>query len=149
MLRTDPTPNTGATSAIASMAYRDSEVEDLINAVTEPTNTATLTTWTEGRAEGLFKPNLGEAFCQAVLKRTLGAGRKPLVPSYGAQPRIIIEHCLEAQEIRKVRDRRLTWISWSSACSSCPVPRCGWPPTWSAARARTATGRRCASRSRC
>jgi hypothetical protein len=33
------------------------------------------------------------------------------VPSYGAQPRISLEHCLEAQEIRKVRDRRLTWIS--------------------------------------
>lgn len=102
--RTDSAPHTGATNAISSMAYRDSDVSALVG-LNDGTG------WSAGRMESLFKPNLGEAFCQAVISRCLGKTRDPLVPSYGAEPRTIIEHCLEGEEIRRERDRKLTWIA--------------------------------------
>ncbi|MFJ6938231.1 hypothetical protein [Streptomyces sp. NPDC101132] len=96
---------TAATNALASAAYRDSPVDEIQKADND---------WykTEVKAGklSLFKPNLGEAFCTAVEARMLGAKRKPLVQSFGAEPQTVVEHCLAASRIRKQRDARLRMI---------------------------------------
>ncbi|WP_370099101.1 hypothetical protein [Streptacidiphilus sp. MAP12-20] len=103
ILRTDPSPSSGATTSLSSMAYRDGDYEALVNLHPEITHKA-------GKIK-LLSPNLGEAFCEALIARTLGAKRKPIVPSYGATPRIVVEHCLEAEDVRHQRDKRLTLVA--------------------------------------
>ncbi|NEB05269.1 DUF1705 domain-containing protein [Streptomyces sp. SID13726] len=103
-------PRTGdeaqtATFALASAAYRDNPVEEILKANNE---------WHESAVKGgrkwakIFRPNLGEAFSTAVVGRMLGAGRKPLIQSFGAEPQVVVEHCLAANNIRRDRDN---WLS--------------------------------------
>jgi hypothetical protein len=103
-------PRTGdeaqtATFALASAAYRDNDVEEILKANSE---------WHQSKVSpgkvALFKPNLGEAFSRAVVDRMLGAGRKPLIQSFGAEPQVVVEHCLAANHIRKNRDNQLSAI---------------------------------------
>ncbi|WP_443060625.1 hypothetical protein [Streptomyces sp. NBC_00448] len=93
---------TAATQALASAAYRDSTMEDLISIsdgakVTPP-------------RLSLFEPNLGEAFARAVQVRMLGAARGELVQSFGIEPQTVVEHCLAATRIRQERDNRLSVV---------------------------------------
>ncbi|MFI9240044.1 hypothetical protein [Streptomyces sp. NPDC053079] len=96
---------TAATQALASAAYRDGPVEELLKANSD---------WAKSEVKkpliSLFEPNLGEAFARAVQTRMLGGGRKPLIQSFGLEPQVIVEHCLAASRIRKERDTRLTLI---------------------------------------
>ncbi|WP_328870058.1 hypothetical protein OHT76_08080 [Streptomyces sp. NBC_00287] len=103
-------PRTGdegqtATFALASAAYRDTGVEKILEANSE---------WHQSAVKAgkikLFKPNLGEAFSRAVVDRMVGPGRKPLIQSFGAEPQVVVEHCLAANNIRKERDNRLTVV---------------------------------------
>ncbi|MDQ1043934.1 hypothetical protein [Streptomyces sp. V4I2] len=105
-------PRTGdgdqtATFALASAAYRDNEVKDILAANSE---------WHESTVKDgrkwarIFRPNLGEAFSGAVVARMLGAGRKPLIQSFGAEPQVVVEHCLAANNIRRDRDNLLTIV---------------------------------------
>ena len=61
---------TAATQALASAAYRDSPLADILKANTE---------WHKSEIKkpklSLFEPNLGEAFSRAVQVRMLGGGR--------------------------------------------------------------------------
>ncbi|GHH74921.1 hypothetical protein GCM10018781_42720 [Kitasatospora indigofera] len=100
--RTDAGPQTAVTQALSSVAYRDSDLtafEDV-----QP-----------GKIKGgrfkLLRPNLGEAFSKAVVSRTLGAKRNPLVPSFGVDARMVVQHCLAAQELRDARDRKLMIVT--------------------------------------
>ncbi|OII60021.1 hypothetical protein BJP40_11600 [Streptomyces sp. CC53] len=97
---------TVATNALASAAYRDSPVEDILKANND---------WYESTVKkgkfSLFEPNLGEAFCRAVTVRMLGGGRAPVIQSFGTEPQPVVEHCLAANRIRKQRDTRLTLIT--------------------------------------
>ncbi|QDY75894.1 hypothetical protein [Streptomyces qinzhouensis] len=97
---------TAATSALASAAYRDSPVEQILDANNE---------WHKSDVKkgkfSLFEPNLGEAFCRAVQARTLGGARGALIQSFGTDARMIVEHCLAASGLRKERDIRLTVIT--------------------------------------
>ena len=72
---------TAATQALASAAYRDSEVAKLLDANSE---------WTVSEVKppkiSLFEPNLGEAFSRAVQLRMLGGGRKQVIQSFGIEP---------------------------------------------------------------
>ncbi|MGW6844560.1 hypothetical protein [Streptomyces sp. NPDC054958] len=101
---------TAATNALASAAYRDggkdSKLDKLLTANNE-NHPATV----KPPKISLFEPSLGEAFCRAVEARTLGAGRKPLIQSFGADPQTVVEHCLAASHIRKERDRKLRLIT--------------------------------------
>ncbi|MFC1415954.1 hypothetical protein [Streptacidiphilus cavernicola] len=100
--RTDA-PHTAVTASLSTLAYRDAKVTDLTG-IHEATN----------HKDGhfvLFTANLGEAFCRAVMKRTLGAERKPLVPSIGTDPRLVVEHCVAAEALRHERDKRLTVVA--------------------------------------
>ena len=99
----DGTPHTGATAALSSGAYRDNPLEDLVKLNEETAHKA-------GRYR-VFAPNFGEAFCQAVIARTLDPKRKPLVRSFGIDPRIVVEHCLEAEALRHQRDKQLTAVA--------------------------------------
>ncbi|MFD9336076.1 hypothetical protein ACFWBF_16940 [Streptomyces sp. NPDC060028] len=96
---------TAATNALASAAYRDSPLASIL----EANNEYHESTVKPGKIS-LFEPNLGEAFCRAVEARTLGAGRKPLIQSFGADPQTVVEHCLAASRIRKERDGKLRLI---------------------------------------
>ncbi|GHB62659.1 hypothetical protein GCM10010347_35750 [Streptomyces cirratus] len=97
---------TAATNALASAAYRDGKVDEILKANNE---------YHESKVKpgkiSLLEPNLGEAFCRAVEARTLGAARKPLIQSFGADPQTVVEHCLAASRIRKERDRKLRLIT--------------------------------------
>ncbi|MER6399210.1 hypothetical protein ACIF6L_27935 [Kitasatospora sp. NPDC086009] len=101
--RTDTGPQTAVTQALSSAAYRDGEVRGFVETVANATEK-------KGRF-ALFRPNLGEAFSRAVIGRTLGGDRKPLVPSFGIDTRQIVEHCLAAEDLRAARDRRLTTVT--------------------------------------
>ncbi|MFD8421009.1 hypothetical protein [Streptomyces sp. NPDC059466] len=96
-----------ATYALASAAYRDDEVEKILEANNE---------WHESKVNPgrkwatIFRPNLGEAFAQAVVTRMLGVGRSPVVQSFGIEPQAVVEHCLAANRLRKERDTRLTVV---------------------------------------
>ncbi|MGW3727696.1 hypothetical protein [Streptomyces sp. F001] len=105
-------PRTGdegqtATFALASAAYRDNEVEEILKANNE---------WHESTVKPgqkwakIFRPNLGEAFSRAVVDRMLGSGRKPLIQSFGTEPQVVVEHCLAANRIRRQRDNLLTVV---------------------------------------
>ncbi|WP_328539797.1 hypothetical protein [Streptomyces sp. NBC_00344] len=96
---------TAATHALASAAYRDSPVEDLLKANNEWHKTQVK----KGRFS-LFEPNLGESFSRAVQVRMLGGTRKPLIQSFGTEPQTVVEHCLAATRIRKERDTKLTLV---------------------------------------
>ncbi|CAM5236389.1 hypothetical protein SAURM35S_04637 [Streptomyces aurantiogriseus] len=105
-------PQTGdggqtATFALASAAYRDNPVEDIKKADNEwhQSTVNTGRSWAK-----IFRPNLGEAFSQAVIDRMLGVGRKPLIQSFGTEPQVIVEHCLAANRIRRERDKKLTGV---------------------------------------
>ncbi|MFI1017059.1 hypothetical protein [Streptomyces sp. NPDC020965] len=97
---------TAATHALASAAYRDSPVAEILTANSEWHKSAV----TAGKFS-LFEPNLGEAFSRAVQMRTLGGGRGALIQSFGTEPRTVVEHCLSANRIRKERDAKLTAIT--------------------------------------
>ncbi|CAL9573634.1 hypothetical protein SUDANB6_04922 [Streptomyces sp. enrichment culture] len=105
-------PRTGgegqaATFALASAAYRDSPVEEILKANNEWHQSAVK----PGRKWAtIFRPNLGEAFSRAVADRMLGDGRKPLIQSFGVEPQVVVEHCLAANRIRRERDNRLTAV---------------------------------------
>ncbi|AWK07754.1 hypothetical protein SSP531S_46140 [Streptomyces spongiicola] len=96
---------TAATHALASAAYRDSPLEEILKADNEWHKS----TVKKGRFS-LFEPNLGEAFSRAVQVRMLGGARKPLIQSFGAEPQAVVEHALAASRIRKQRDARLTAV---------------------------------------
>ncbi|RLL65823.1 hypothetical protein [Streptomyces sp. Z26] len=93
---------TAASNALASAAYRDGPVEDLIKANEDAKR--------KPPKLSLFEPNLGEAFSRAVQTRMLGGARKPLIQSFGTDPQAVVEHCLAANRIRKDRDTRLTVV---------------------------------------
>jgi len=98
---------TAATFALASAAYReDDEVTKILDADNEwhkSTVKAPRGAWAK-----IFRPKLGEAFSRAVIDRMLGAGRKPLIQSFGIEPQVIVEHALAAHRIRRDRDN---WLS--------------------------------------
>ncbi|MFJ9817103.1 hypothetical protein ACIRU3_17825 [Streptomyces sp. NPDC101151] len=94
-----------ATFALASAAYRDNGVED----VKKTDNEWHQSTVKPGRI-ALLKPNLGEAFSRAVADRMLAPGRSPLIQSFGAEPQVVVEHCLAANRIRRERDNRLSTV---------------------------------------
>lgn len=93
---------TAATQALASAAYRDAPVADLLQANEEAS--------VKPPKLSLFEPNLGEAFSRAVQVRMLGGGRAALIQSFGTDPQVIVDHCLAALRIRKARDARLTAV---------------------------------------
>ncbi|MDJ0464834.1 hypothetical protein [Streptomyces sp. H27-C3] len=97
---------TAATHALASAAYRDSPLADILKANSE---------WHKSEVKkgrlSLFEPNLGEAFSRAVQVRMLGGARKALIQSFGTEPQTVVEHCLAATRIRKERDTKLTGIT--------------------------------------
>ncbi|MER6094102.1 hypothetical protein [Streptomyces bluensis] len=98
---------TAATFALASAAYRDNEVAEILKADNEWHKS----TVSEGRKWAtIFRPNLGEAFSLAVRDRTLGAGRKALIQSFGMEPQVVVEHSLAAIRIRRERDNWLTAV---------------------------------------
>ncbi|MBT2367581.1 hypothetical protein J7E88_20300 [Streptomyces sp. ISL-10] len=96
---------TAATHALASAAYRDSPVADILKANSE---------WHKSQVTpgkfSLFEPNLGEAFARAVQVRMLGGARNALIQSFGTEPQAVVEHCLAATRIRKERDAKLTAV---------------------------------------
>ncbi|GDY81771.1 hypothetical protein SAVCW2_09700 [Streptomyces avermitilis] len=98
---------TAATFALASAAYRDNPVEEILKADNE---------WHQSTVKGprrgakILRPNLGEAFSRAVIDRMLGVGRNPLIQSFGTEPQVIVEHCLAAHNIRRERDNWLTAV---------------------------------------
>ena len=96
-------PQTAATAALSSGAYRDTPFDDLAKLNENVTQKPGRFPW--------LAPDFGEAFCDAVLNRTTAVSRKPLVRSFGIDPRIVVEHCLEAQALRKQRDKRLTVVA--------------------------------------
>ncbi|WP_030743570.1 hypothetical protein [Streptomyces lavendulae] len=100
---------TAATNALASAAYRDGGKDSKLDAILGA-NSENHPATVKPPKLSLFEPSLGEAFCRAVEARTLGAGRKPLIQSFGADPQTVVEHCLAASRIRKERDRRLRLI---------------------------------------
>ncbi|MFF7299029.1 hypothetical protein [Streptomyces sp. NPDC008265] len=100
---------TAATNALASAAYRDGGTDSKLEAILGA-NSENHPATVKAPRISLFEPSLGEAFCRAVEARTVGAGRKPLIQSFGADPQTVVEHCLSASRIRKERDRRLRVI---------------------------------------
>ncbi|MCP3817082.1 hypothetical protein NLX86_02660 [Streptomyces sp. A3M-1-3] len=96
---------TAATHALASAAYRDGKVEEILKANSE-WHTSTVK---KGKLS-LCEPNLGEAFSRAVQVRMLGGARKPLIQSFGTEPQAVVEHCLAATRLRKERDKKLTLV---------------------------------------
>ncbi|GAA1567406.1 hypothetical protein ACIQUV_16310 [Streptomyces globosus] len=100
---------TAATHALASAAYRDGGKDTKLSAILAADNEYHSSTVKPPKIS-LFEPNLGEAFCRAVEARTIPAGRKPLIQSFGADPQTVVEHCLAASHIRKQRDRKLRLI---------------------------------------
>ncbi|MFF5005678.1 hypothetical protein ACFY3G_22995 [Streptomyces phaeochromogenes] len=97
---------TAATFALASAAYRDNEVGEILKA----NNDRHKSTVKEGKLK-LFVPNLGEAFARAVHDRMLGSGRNALIQSFGTEPQVVVEHCLAANRIRRERDNWLTAVT--------------------------------------
>ncbi|GAA2092882.1 hypothetical protein GCM10009759_18940 [Kitasatospora saccharophila] len=100
--RTDVGNQTAVTQAFSSAAYRDGDYNEL--------SALTGITVKKGKF-ALFRPSAGEAFSRALIDRTLGGGRKPLVPSHGTDVRMVVEHCLAAEDLREARDRKLTGLS--------------------------------------
>lgn len=99
------TGQTAATQALASAAYRDTEIDKILEANSDWHKSAV-----KAGKIALFRPNLGEAWSRAVQLRMLGGGRKPLIQSFGMDPQTVVEHCLAASRIRKQRDSWLTAV---------------------------------------
>ncbi|WP_030381774.1 MULTISPECIES: hypothetical protein [unclassified Streptomyces] len=98
---------TAATYALASAAYReDDEVTKILEADNE---------WHKSKVSPprikMLRPRLGEAYSRAVIDRMLGAGRAPLIQSFGTEPQVVVEHCLAAHRIRRERDNWLTAVT--------------------------------------
>ena len=68
------------------------------------------------------------------IDRMLGAGRKPLIQSFGTEPQVVVEHCLAANNIRRDRDNWLTAVM--VLCGLLFLPGC-WSGCWSSRSART------------
>ncbi|GAA2248138.1 hypothetical protein GCM10010430_33110 [Kitasatospora cystarginea] len=100
--RTDVGPQTAVTQLLSSAAYRDSDFRDLGEKLGAKIK--------EGKF-ALFRPSLGEAYSRALIDRTLAAKRNPLVPSFGTDTRMVVEHCLAAEDLRGARDRKLTLVT--------------------------------------
>ncbi|MEV5596309.1 hypothetical protein [Streptomyces sp. NPDC052496] len=94
---------TAATQALASAAYRDNPLSDIAMA-----DSATTKSGIKPPKLSLFEPNLGEAFSRALQLRMLGGARGALIQSFGIEPQTVVEHCLAASRIRKIRDVKLT-----------------------------------------
>ncbi|MEW2524079.1 hypothetical protein [Streptomyces sp. NPDC047071] len=96
---------TAATHALASAAYRDGEVDEILKANSD---------WHKSVVKpglwSLFKPSLGEAFARTVQVRMLGGARSPLIQAFGIDPQSVVEHCLAATGIRRHRDSWLTLV---------------------------------------
>ncbi|GAA1014249.1 hypothetical protein ACFQWA_03850 [Streptomyces thermogriseus] len=99
---------TAATCALASAAYRDDEVTKILEANNDRYKSTVKPPrpWAK-----IFRPRLGEAFSRAVIDRMLGAGRAPVIQSFGVEPQVVVEHCLAAQHLRRERDLRLTAVT--------------------------------------
>lgn len=100
-----------ATNALASAAYRDSDVTEILKANSEWHKSDVKTGSSKLFKSEYFKPNLGEAFCRAVQDRMLGGGRGALIQSFGLDPQTVVEHCLSASGLRRARDRKLTLVT--------------------------------------
>ncbi|MFD6532383.1 hypothetical protein [Streptomyces sp. NPDC060184] len=100
-----------ATNALASAAYRDSPVEEILKADNEWHKSSVSAGSSKFFKANYFKPNLGEAFSRAVQERTLGGARGALIQSFGMDPQTVVEHCLSASRLRKERDTRLTLVT--------------------------------------
>lgn len=100
-----------ATNALASAAYRDSDVTEILKANSEWHKSEVKPGDSKLFKSDYFKPNLGEAFSRAVQERTLGGARKALIQSFGTDPQTVVEHCLSATRLRKARDTRLTLVT--------------------------------------
>ncbi|MFE2762440.1 hypothetical protein [Streptomyces halstedii] len=100
-----------ATNALASAAYRDSDVTEILKANSEWHKSEVKTGKSKLFKSEYFKPNLGEAFCRAVQDRMLGGGRGALIQSFGLDPQTVVEHCLSASGLRRARDRKLTLVT--------------------------------------
>ncbi|MFE6039723.1 hypothetical protein [Streptomyces sp. NPDC056452] len=100
-----------ATNALASAAYRDSDVSEILKANSEWHKSEVKPGDSKLFKSDYFKPNLGEAFSRAVQERTLGGDRKALIQSFGTDPQTVVEHCLSATRLRKARDTRLTLVT--------------------------------------
>ncbi|MEU5715017.1 hypothetical protein AB0G71_04355 [Streptomyces sp. NPDC020403] len=100
-----------ATNALASAAYRDSDVTEILKANSEWHKSEVKTGDSKLFKSDYFKPNLGEAFSRAVQERMLGGARKALIQSFGTDPQTVVEHCLSATRLRKARDTRLTLVT--------------------------------------
>ncbi|MET8825385.1 hypothetical protein ABZX40_00670 [Streptomyces sp. NPDC004610] len=95
------------TYALASMAYRDSPMDDIKKADNDWHKSSV----NEGRKwAAIFRPNLGEAFSRALVSRMLAPGRGALIQSFGTEPQVVVEHALAANRIRRDRDNKLTAI---------------------------------------
>ncbi|KOT90968.1 membrane protein [Streptomyces sp. NRRL F-5755] len=94
---------TAATQALASAAYRDNPLSDISKADSD-----TAKSTIKPPKLSLFEPNLGEAFSRALQLRMLGGARGALIQSFGIEPQTVVEHCLAATRIRKIRDVKLT-----------------------------------------
>ncbi|MFD3658540.1 hypothetical protein ACTU45_13035 [Streptomyces sp. 24-1644] len=100
-----------ATNALASAAYRDSPVEEILKANNEWHTSEVKEGDSKLFKSAYFKPNLGEAFSRAVQERMLGGGRNALIQSFGTDPQTVVEHCLSATGLRKERDTKLTLVT--------------------------------------
>ncbi|MEU5655858.1 hypothetical protein ABZ802_09585 [Streptomyces sp. NPDC047737] len=100
-----------ATNALASAAYRDSDVSEILKANSEWHKSEVKPGSSTLFKSDYFKPNLGEAFSRAVQERMLGGGRAALIQSFGTDPQTVVEHCLSATRLRKARDTKLTLIT--------------------------------------
>ncbi|MFI8007187.1 hypothetical protein [Streptomyces sp. NPDC086010] len=100
-----------ATNALASAAYRDSDVKEILKANSEWHKSEVKPGESKLFKSDYFKPNLGEAFSRAVQERMLGGGRAALIQSFGTDPQTVVEHCLSATRLRKARDTKLTMIT--------------------------------------
>jgi hypothetical protein len=100
-----------ATNALASAAYRDSDVTEILKANSEWHKSEVKPGESKLFRSDYFKPNLGEAFSRAVQERMLGGDRKALIQSFGTDPQTVVEHCLSATRLRKARDTKLTLVT--------------------------------------
>ncbi|WP_031084837.1 membrane protein [Streptomyces sp. NRRL WC-3549] len=100
-----------ATNALASAAYRDSDVTEILKANSEWHKSEVKRGSSKLFKSEYFKPNLGEAFSRAVQERMLGGGRGALIQSFGLDPQTVVEHCLSATRLRRARDSKLTLVT--------------------------------------
>ncbi|MFF3175962.1 hypothetical protein ACFVQ0_25400 [Streptomyces sp. NPDC057900] len=100
-----------ATNALASAAYRDTPVDEILKANSEWHKSEVKAGRSKFLKSDYFKPNFGEAFSRAVQERTLGGARKALIQSFGSDPQTVVEHCLSASRLRKTRDTKLTVVT--------------------------------------